>query len=137
MVIMNLVNMFPYGAKVKALVNSMIAFQAPIYNILSHLVSVRNKILLASNDMEKVEWELVAVNLLRKYFLLIAVGLYLHETQTQKTKEPFSDWMMNLSTVYNLYQSITPSHISQYLSVYEGDQIYSMMDAELELGTSG
>lgn len=135
-VIMNLVNMFDCGVKVKALVNHVIAVQAPIYNILSHIVSIRNKILLSSNDMEKAEWECIAVKLLRKYFLLIAVGIYLHETQEEEEKRSFNEWMTSLSTVSDLYHSITPSHISHYLSMY-GDPSLSALNSEMMLGTTG
>ena len=130
---MNLVNMFTCGVKVKALVNQVIAVQAPIYNILSHIVSIRNKILLSSNDLEKAEWEGIAVKLLRKYFLLIAVGIYLHETQKEAEKRSFSEWS---SCVLDLYESITSSHISQYLSVY-GDSSLSGLSPEMTLGTTG
>lgn len=133
---MNLVNLFSCGVKVKALVNSVIQLQSPVYNILSHIVSIRNKILLSSNDMEKSAWEVIAVKLLRKYFLLIAVGIYLHETQDQEEKESFIQWMTKLSTVFDLYQSITTHHIAQYLSVY-GDDTFHVLNSELLLGTSG
>lgn len=135
-VIMNLVNLFSCGAKVKSLVNSVIQFQSSTYNILSHIVTIRNNILLSSNDMERTAWELIAVKLLRKYFLLIAVGIYLHETQDQEEKPSFLQWMTQLSTVFDLYQSISTQHISQYLNVYDGDT-FSLLNSDMALGTSG
>lgn len=133
---MNLVNLFSCGAKVKSLVNSVIQVQSSTYNILSHIVTIRNNILLSSNDMERTSWELIAVKLLRKYFLLIAVGIYLHETQDQEEKPSFLQWMTQLSTVFDLYQSISSQHISQYLNVYDGDTL-SLLNSDMVLGTSG
>ena len=133
---MNLVNTFSCGLKVKALVNSVIQLQSHIYNILSHLVSIRNHILLSSNDMERTTWEIIAVKLLRKYFLLIAVGIYLHETQDQEEKESFLEWINKTSTVFDLYQSINIHHISQYLSVTENDS-FSLLSSDMILNSTG
>ena len=76
---MNLTNLFAAGLRVKSLVDSVIQLQSPVYSILEHIVRVRQSIILASNKTEKSAWEDLAVKLLRKYYLMIAVGLYLHE----------------------------------------------------------
>lgn len=115
-VVTNLTNLFPYGRNAKTLVDSVIQQQAPVYSILKHLVLVRQNIILASNKTEKTAWEELAVKLLRKYYLLIAVTLWLHERQDEEYM-PFRQWLEVTPTVYDLYNSINSGHIDQYLSV--------------------
>lgn len=86
--------------------------------------------------MERTTWEIIAVKLLRKYFLLIAVGIYLHETQDQEEKESFLEWINKTSTVFDLYQSINIHHISQYLSVTENDS-FSLLSSDMILNSTG
>ena len=115
-VVTNLTNLFPYGRRAKTLVDSVIQPQAPVYSILKRLVLVRQNIILASNKTEKTAWEELAVKLLRKYYLLIAVALWLHERQDEEYM-PFRQWLEVTPTVYDLYNSINSGHIDQYLSV--------------------
>lgn len=132
---MNLTNLFAAGLRVKSLVDSVIQLQSPVYSILEHIVRVRQSIILASNKTEKSAWEDLAVKLLRKYYLMIAVGLYLHETQGTE-HVTFMQWLEVTPTVYDLYNSINIAHIDQYLSVNFGDNS-GYMFSNLSLGTSG
>ena len=132
---MNLTNLFASGLRVKSLVDSVIQQQSPVYSILKHLVQVRQSIILASNKTEKCAWQDLAVKLLRKYYLLIAVGLFLHETQATEHMT-FVQWLEITPTVYDLYKSINIAHIDQYLSVNFGDTS-GYLYSNLSLGTSG
>ena len=118
---MNLINLFEYGWRVKALVNSVIQDQSSYYNLLSDIVAARNNIMFSK--------------LLRKYFLLIAVGIYLHETQNEEKKSTFVQWLVQKKEVRNLYESINLQHIDNYLSI-NGDRS-SSLTTDLSLGTSG
>lgn len=130
----NLVNLFPYGRHVKMLVDSVVQQQAPVYSILRHLVLVRQNVILASNNTEKSAWEELAVKLLRKYYLLIAVGLWLHERQ-DKEYMPFVQWLEVTPTVYDLYNSINTGHIDQYLSV--NCELVGVTDSSEMITTNG
>lgn len=132
---MNLLNLFEYGWRVKALVDSVIQIQSSYYNLLSHIVTVRSNIMFSTNDVDKTAWEKLGIKLLRKYFLLIAVGLYLHETQNEEKQETFLHWLNEKREVHNLYESINLQHIENYLSI-SGDR-NSTMSTDLTLGTSG
>lgn len=132
---MNLINLFEYGGRVKALVNSVIQDQSSYYNLLSDIVAARNNIMFSTNHVNKTTWQEIAIKLLRKYFLLVAVGIYLHETQIDEKKETFAQWLVKKSEVRNLYESINRQHIENYLSI-NGDRS-SSLTTDLSLGTSG
>lgn len=132
---MNLINLFEYGWRVKALVNSVIQDQSSYYNLLSDIVAARNNIMFSTNNMNKAAWQEIAIKLLRKYFLLIAVGIYLHETQNDEKKSTFVQWLVQKREVRNLYESINLQHIDNYLSI-NGDRS-SSLTTDLSLGTSG
>ena len=109
---MNLTNLFAAGLRVKSLVDSVIQLQSPVYSILEHIVRVRQSIILASNKTEKSAWEDLAVKLLRKYYLMIAVGLYLHETQGAE-HVTFMQWLEVTPTVLQKGRIRLKLHISQ------------------------
>lgn len=132
---MNLINLFEYGWRVKALVNSVIQDQSSYYNLLSDIVAARNNIMFSTNNVNKTAWQEIAIKLLRKYFLLIAVGIYLHETQNDEKKDTFIQWLVQKKEVRNLYESINLQHIDNYLSI-NGDRS-SSLTTDLSLGTSG
>ena len=135
--IINLINLFPIGPKVKQLVNSVLAEQSSSFDLIGEIISVRNKILFASNDMERSSWELIAVKLIKKYFLLIAVGIYLHTTQNNTQKKlTFFQWMNQNTSIYELYRSIIPQYISQYLNIDQTKPV-PIGDEEVRLGTAG
>lgn len=132
---MNLINLFEYGWRVKALVNSVIQDQSSYYNLLSDILAARNNIMFSTNNVNKTAWQEIAIKLLRKYFLLITVGIYLHETQSEEKKETLAQWLVKKSEVRNLYESINLQHIDNYLSI-SGDRS-SSLTTDLSLGTSG
>ena len=118
---MNLINLYSCGLRIKTLVNSIIQEQADSYNLLNHIVTIRHNIMLASNRPEKQNWEEIAVKLLQKYYLLLSVGIYLHETQNTEY-ESFEQWFTRTGPVKSLYDTINLQHIEQYLSVSIDEQ---------------
>ena len=134
-VIMNLINLYSCGIRVKALVNSIIQEQYDYYSLLDHIVTIRHNIMLASNRTEKHAWEEVAVKLLRKYYLLLSVGIYLHETQNTEY-ESFEQWFNRTNTVKSLYETINLQHIDQYLSVTIDEQFSTVFSDSIR-GISG
>lgn len=134
--ITNLINLFSCGGKAKSLVNCIIRDQSRFYNLLSHIVSIRSNIILSSNKTDKVAWQKIAMKLLQKYFLLITIAIYLHETQEQDEKENLQHWLQSNPPVLNLYRSINLQHIDNYLNVDLSTNV-SPLSTDLPLSTSG
>ena len=85
-------------------------------------------------------WQAVAVQLLRKYYLLLAIAIYLYDTQpstlsasltpvassltplpVEEDLVSFASWFEQTPSIASLYSSITTHHIDQYLSIVTPD----------------
>lgn len=139
-VITSLLNLRPHGARFQWFVNGVLQTQSEYYDLLEHLSQTRRRILLASNRAEKATWQTAAVQLLRKYYLLLALAIYLYDTQpsivsasltpgaSSLTPLPgeedllsFSSWFGQTPSIASLFSSITAHHIDQYLSIVTPD----------------
>ena len=129
-IIVTLTTLYPYGDRIHRLVNHALKEQEGYYDLLDHLHQVRTAIMLSANQTEQEEWKDVAVKLLRKYYLLHSIGIYLHSTQnhlhhhslsslssSSASFPSFEQWFHSNQSVRSLYETITNDRIHQYLSI--------------------